>query len=1101
MTSTETYDVGIDVGSHSIGFAAISLDDSGSPVKILNAKVHLHDSGIGADGKKTAETRLAQSGVARRMRRLHSRRKKRLRALDEWIVAQGWPIVDLGKQDDPYLPWRVRAALVDEATESANDRGEKLSVAVRHMARHRGWRSSWERVESLYEESPDSEFLVAMKTRVREAISIDIGEDETPAQVVVKILQTDRTRALRGPNGLQGGKLHQSDNARELMRIAERQGLDQELLRQMLQLVFKSESPRGSARGRVGKDCLPGKGHLPRASKADPEFQRYRMVSILTNLRIRTPGIVDFRRLTVDEIRRAYTSLLNVSPVDDVSWSDLAAVLDVERSQLSGTAAVTADGERASSRPPLDTTDRTIRTSKVRALVTWWQDAGADVRAAFVDLVTNGGQGGLLDSATAAATEFLATLDDADLVRIDGLNLARGRASYSAESLRELTEYMLDTGADVHEARMSVFGVEPRWAPPAEPIGTPVGNPAVDRVLKEVARWLDAAVATWGVPRSVQIEHVRDGFMSEATARELDRANNRRAQRNRELEIRLLAENDDPRRVRPADRMRYRAVVRQNCQCLYCGEPITYSGCEMDHIVPRRGVGSTNRSDNLAAVCRRCNASKSNTPFAVWAAHCGIEGVSVKDAKERTRHWVMEPGETRSRHLAFVREVVARLSRTTEDPEIDGRSMESIAWMANELRHRVSEHFRSAGDDVRVAVYRGQLTAEARRASGFEGKIPFLRIDPASPKGKTRLDRRHHAVDAMVIAMMNQSVCTTLVERTDLRLEQQLLGQEETWRQYAGANPGNQVLYYRWRDTMDLLAVLVRDAFEQDRIVVDQNRRLRLGDGAAHDATIKPLTRVLVSEAMSPQLIDRASSPALWCALTRQPDFDPGSGLPASPYRGLVVNGHHVTAEDHLEFFPSPNAMIAVRGGCADVGSTIHHARVFRFPRGKSDAFGMLRVFTTDLLRHQHEDLFAVPLPPQSISMRTADRAVRLALESGVAESIGWLVVGDQLQVENRALSGAAAEVVDRVPAINLWRLDGFYSPSRLRLRPQLLAAEGLELNAPDEFREVLDKRGWLPSLNVVFGAGDPTVIRRDVLGRPRLTSEARLPTCWQVPG
>lgn len=42
-----------------------------------------------------------------------------------------------------------------------------------------------------------------------------------------------------------------------------------------------------------------------------------------------------------------------------------------------------------------------------------------------------------------------------------------------------------------------------------------------------------------------------------------------------------------------------------------------------------------------------------------------------------------------------------------------------------------------------------------------------------------------------------------------------------------------------------------------------------LGNSIAHDATIHPLEKVPLGSAMSADLIRRASTPALWCALTQ----------------------------------------------------------------------------------------------------------------------------------------------------------------------------------------------------------------------------------------
>ena len=87
-------------------------------------------------------------------------------------------------------------------------------------------------------------------------------------------------------------------------------------------------------------------------------------------------------------------------------------------------------------------------------------------------------------------------------------------------------------------------------------------------------------------------------------------------------------------RPRAADIWRYQSIQRQNGQCAYCGVPIDFKNCEMDHIIPRAGQGSTNTRDNLVAVCKPCNSEKSNVPFAVWAAKTSREGVSVEQAVE-----------------------------------------------------------------------------------------------------------------------------------------------------------------------------------------------------------------------------------------------------------------------------------------------------------------------------------------------------------------------------------------------------------------------------------------------------------------------------------
>lgn len=52
-----------------------------------------------------------------------------------------------------------------------------------------------------------------------------------------------------------------------------------------------------------------------------------------------------------------------------------------------------------------------------------------------------------------------------------------------------------------------------------------------------------------------------------------------------------------------------------------------------------------------------------------------------------------------------------------------------------------------------VRVFRGEITAHAHNASGSQNAIEMI-----GGKGKQRLDRRHHAVDGPVIALMQHKV-------------------------------------------------------------------------------------------------------------------------------------------------------------------------------------------------------------------------------------------------------------------------------------------------------------------------------------------------------
>lgn len=1085
---TTNYAVGIDVGTHSTGFCALELDDDGFPIQILNAVVFRHDSGVDPQNQKKAETRLAVSGQARRTRRLIRRRRKRYQALDAFIQVQGWPM-DALDETDPYAPWRARLALVDSRIDDEDRRDGLLAGALRHMIRHRGWRSPYSRVESLLEPASASAQLAALRARVGERVGRTPSADATPAELVAMVA-FDHRQKVRGPDGILGGKLMQSDNVNELRKMWEVQELDPALLTDVIKLVFAAESPRGSAVARVGKDPLPGQaGHL-RAAKAHPAFQEFRIASVSANLRVRPKGEAE-RRLTPEELRTVVEALTSWSEPDAPSWTDISALLGITRSELRGTSVTTADGERASARPPIHHTNRVMAECKIKPLRAWWLSATEDARGAMVDVLVEGDRHSASSADHEEAESFLETLSDEELAKLEEIPLPAGRAAYSVDSLRRLTRSIVDNGSDLTGARISEFGVAPDWTSPAVPIEESVGNPAVDRVLKGVSRWLHLAEQKWGTPLSVNIEHVRSGLMSEAQAREIDRENNQRFKHNERIKSDLARLMGGKERPTSSDVTRYLAFHRQGGQCLYCGDPIDFSNFELDHIVPRAGAGSTNRRDNLAAVCEHCNRLKSNTPFATWAAQSPRAGVSLEAALERVKFLLPDPGRSAPQTRQFAKGVRERLSQTELDPPLDARSMESVAWMANELRHRIEQKYQGAGSATTVRVFRGGLTAEARRASGIDGQLALM-----GGRQKNRFDRRHHAVDAAVIAMMRPGVAQILAERTAIRSAQRVTRRPETWTTYEGAASEQRPLYQRWKLQMARTLELLNDALESDAIPVRQNIRLGLGNGSAHHETIKKFERKMLGTALSLSEIDRASTPALWCALTRHSDFDPASGLPENWSRTIRVHGTEIGPTDPVSLFGSAAAAIAVRGGYAEIGSTIHHARIYRIP-GKRPAFGMVRVFATDLQQHRHEDLFSVELPPQAISIRTAEPKMRRAVLEGSAEYLGWLVLGDEIQFDPEAPhAGAAGEFLKKWP-VRSWVVDGFNDATMIRIRPLLLAAEGLSGNATLAERNTIDRPGWRVAVNALFKSQGVRVVRRNGLGEIRETSSDGLPTSW----
>lgn len=1088
------YRVGIDVGLKSIGFCAVEVDENDQPLRLLNSMVFVHDAGVDPNENKAAKSRKLTAGVARRTQRRTAQNKRRLAELDRVLSEElHWPLPNLEDFEDPYEPWRTRAELVEHYIKDDAERAEALAIAIRHIARHRGWRNPYLSVDSLLTPQEPSEFLRGLNERVTQALGREFPSDATPGQLICAYIDSPKyaeTQGIRGDTGILSGKLHQFDNVGEIRKICEVQRLDHDVFKLLVRKVFFAKSPRGSAAGLVGHDQIPGQGKYVRAEKAHPDFQLFRMVAVLTNLRIRE-GRAE-RCLTPDELRGLVDYILEVQLKQQVTWADLADNLGIERADLRGTARASFDGSPALRFPPTDVTAEKIMASKVKWLKEWWDKADSERRGFMVDALSNSGGSTGDNDIDDEVAELLEAATEDEQAELEKIQLPQGRAAYSLDSLRRLTKRMLEEGVDLHTARKEEFNVDDDWRPEPEPIEAPVGNPAVDRVLKQVSRWLRMATDRWGEPAVINIEHTRDGLGSEKVARELLREGQRRQDLNQKNLVEIAQQLGIPVKDKRSALIKYAAIQRQNSMCLYCGAEIGFTTAEMDHIVPRALSGSTNDQSNLAAVCRTCNHQKGAVPFAVWAtsgeAHAGV---SLEDAIKRVGMWQKGPGMSPKQHKAFQREVIARLKSRKPDEEFDGRSMESVAWMAVELRTRIDGYYRKVNSDSvpKIGIYRGQLTAEARKASGFENRVNLI-----GGKGKTRFDRRHHAMDALVIALMNQSVSQTLALRVNMRESQRITGQEETWKNFYGKPGQANERFEKWREGMLRAVELFNIELAKNAIPFHENVRLRVGSSKVHDDTVRKFIHAKLGEALSVAMIDRAETPALWTALTRLPDFDPKNGLPEDPSREIYIHGRKITADEHLNFFNSPSACLKVRGGYVEIGSSIHHARIYRID-GKKTTYSMVRVFATDLVKMTHEDVFTTPLKPSTISMRTADPKIRKAMADGTATQIGWLVEGDELQLETDKYSGGfIGEVLAEYPQLTSWRVAGFPDPTVLRLRPYLLSGEGVPKDASKGLSELVVGRGWRPTINVILSAPDVRIVRRNSLGEKRFSTRDSLP-------
>ena len=1106
--------VGVDVGERSVGLSVVEYPSKEEPPRILAAMSYIHDGGSDPD-PHAKESRKAKAGLARRTRRLRRRRHARLKELEHELRLFGCIPPD-ETDTELHAAWKARALLVQSKIDDEIERNRLLGLAIMHMGRHRGWRNPWSSLELLAntaENGPSAGF-VKMYKKAEELFGESVGTSRTLGELVATLVSADpdlwvrprhisrkrklrekregiTTKELPKEDKLLFEQIRQEDTYRELRLIAQTQQLSDEFFYRISQLLFKQEPPSVSE-DRVGRDDLTGEIRAPIASLA---FQEFRIRTTVANLRVHGPE----ERLAPELYEEIVQYLLSWREGRQPSWQELEEHFGVRFGKTSGGSA------------PVDMTSITIEQSPIKPLTQWWRNAEPDMRA---DLVI------ALSDSVGQDHEVIETLvahfSDSEIVALEKLKLPAGRAAYGLGSLAIMNEKMRELACDLDTARRKAFlydyhgnAVDEHWRPSKDSFAVLTGQPAVDRNLAIIHRFLVATTAKWGVPTKVVVEIAREGTLGDQALKALkDEQKQRKTEKDNARSELKKQGVDNPR----SKELRKRTLIaRQGSQCLYCGTTLSWENTEIDHIVSR-ATGGSNRVSNLAAVCRACNADKGDKPFALWATTTSRTGVSLEGAIERVRQWNRLPGVLDSNKSAkdlnkefdnYKEAVIARLKRKSNDAPLDERSLTPTSYAAIAVRDRIEQFLESQPDydsddnSLRVQVYRGQITALARIHGGF-GRLVMLRGDAK----KTRLDRRHHALDAIALTSLRPSVAKVLVERDDLYQSAATTGDVDRSREHYGMSYAEQTIFRQWLAIVESLGSQTKEMIDADQVPVINPIRLRPQIGRVHKDTGEPLIRKPLGSSFTDEEIRRITDRHVYEMLHTELMAEKGHKeiLANSDRKVTDESGTLLCGNDLVTLFDGNGGMVRIGNSGFDLGG-VHHARIYAWEHKGTIRYGMIRVFGGELGRigfgKRGVDLFRAELPTWSESWRLADSNVTSAINSGKAECIGWITKGDELDFGPIAeLPGNDSHAFFDYYPETRWKIAGILTPTKMGLRPLYLSEEGLTGDPALVVRTVIEGVGWRPVINDVFSVPTLRVIRRTALGRPRWKS-ATLPASW----
>jgi CRISPR-associated endonuclease Csn1 len=489
----------------------------------------------------------------------------------------------------------------------------------------------------------------------------------------------------------------------------------------------------------------------PRGYRAMPTAQAFRIAQDLAHLRLSQPGIPG---RALEEVERAILRDLLLRG-SDLSFDQirkrlkLAAETDFNLASMRKDKLVGAEtAHRLGSKKamgvewhalPLEMQDVGVaailsaKTDEEAAtiLISLGFDATTAVRAAGVALPD-----GTTSLSIKAMGRILPHLNNGP--RYSSAVQAAGYAHHSDQRTGEVRERLPYYGELLFERIGTGTGklddvAEKRWgrAP----------NSTVHVALNEVRRVVNALIDKHGIPTEIVIETLRDLGRSAVQKREAEReqkknqeANDRRRKALAEMGLPI---KDNLIRLRLWEEQ---AADPQQCVCPYTGTLITArmalsDAVEEDHILPF-AVSPDDSTANRVLVMREANRQKARrTPFEAFGHTSQWAEIQKNiDALPANKRWRFAPDA---------------MKKLAADGDFLARHLTDSATIA-----RLVRMYLEVLAPGKVWSTPGRLTALIRAKLGLNSDVVLGKGGPL----KNRVDQRHHAIDAVVVALTDRGL-------------------------------------------------------------------------------------------------------------------------------------------------------------------------------------------------------------------------------------------------------------------------------------------------------------------------------------------------------
>lgn len=781
--------LGLDIGTNSIGWCLFNLDAQGKPVGIRDIGVRIFSDG--RDPKSGASLAVDRRD-ARAMRRRRDRYVRRRSVLLEALIDTG--LMPADTQDAKALvgcdPYALRAAALDEALSP-----HLLGRALFHLNQRRGFKSNRKAERKAGDDKEGGKIAggaKALDLAMHEAGARTFGEflfKHANTATDQNAIPAKRVRMRAEADGYdfypERRHLEAEFDAIWTAQAAHRPALLTDSVRDRLRRIIFFQRPLKAPKV-GGCTFFNEEERLP---KAHPLFQERRLYEEVNQLEITRAGAPS-RKLTLDQRDKI---ILKLKSAKTASFSGLSKLLKL------------ADGESfnkaSENRTGLVGDEIFASFSDKKCFGDRWAHFDPGVQWSIIEAVAEEEDSVRLHDWLMATHGV--TVEQAEAIGRVRLPEGHGRLGETASRkiLAELKKDVVTYDKAVEAAlgqshsdfrtgeildQLPYYGeILSREIPPGsldpqdsdEARWGKITNPTVHIGLGQLRRLLNAIINVHGRPDEIVVELARELKLNEKQKDDHNKRINRdtRAAKARSDELLRLGQPDTG-----ANRMLLRLWEESSPQnpldhaCPYCGRNIGVASlfdgtCDIDHIIPY-SISLDDSAANKIVAHRICNREKGNqTPWDKWGDTDRWPIIAEQASRlDSSKRWRFAPDV---------------MDRFNGEQGFIARQLTDTQYLSRMARTYLSSLYperpsdRLPGEGVKgVYVIPGRMTAMLRRLWGLNELLPDHNYveNPHSGAPKNRLDHRHHAIDAAVVAATDRGMLSQIAKAAGRAEDQNL---------------------------------------------------------------------------------------------------------------------------------------------------------------------------------------------------------------------------------------------------------------------------------------------------------------------------------------